>query len=132
MQYIDKVAWIQIQDRKVLGALSQGKTTYYFPGGKREGNESDSACLIREIKEELSVDLLPETIRFMGVFEAPADGRSPEILVRMRCYFADYSGTLHPASEIDSYQWLSYADKLKTSAVVQLIIDDLQRLDLMD
>lgn len=59
---IDKVAWIYVVDGKVLGARSAGKDTYYFPGGKRESGESDAETLIREVEEELSVQILPETI----------------------------------------------------------------------
>ena len=37
--YIDKLAFIQIKDRKVLETLSRGKDKWYTPGGKREGEE---------------------------------------------------------------------------------------------
>ncbi|WP_286767295.1 MULTISPECIES: NUDIX domain-containing protein [Sphingobacterium] len=54
---IDKVALINIKDRKILSTRSKTKTKFYFPGGKRENNESDITCLKREILEELSVHI---------------------------------------------------------------------------
>ena len=52
MQVIDKIAYIYMQDKKILSSLSKGKDTYYIPGGKREGNETDEETLIREVKED--------------------------------------------------------------------------------
>ena len=39
---------------------------FYIPGGKREGAESDLQTLLREIREELAVTLIPETVRPAG------------------------------------------------------------------
>jgi len=39
--FIDKLAWIYIKDKKILSTRSQSKDTYYIPGGKREGEETD-------------------------------------------------------------------------------------------
>ena len=36
--WIDKVAYIKLQEGKILSSKSKGKTKYYIPGGKREGN----------------------------------------------------------------------------------------------
>lgn len=63
---IDKLAWVHLRDQKILCARSKGNDTYYFPGGKREAGESDHAALLREIKEELNVDLHPETLTYLG------------------------------------------------------------------
>tara|TARA_B110000091_G_C13636844_1_gene399494 strand:- start:354 stop:515 length:162 start_codon:yes stop_codon:yes gene_type:complete len=46
---IDKIAFIEIQEGKILSTKSKGKTKYYIPGGKRESGESDEQTLIREI-----------------------------------------------------------------------------------
>jgi 8-oxo-dGTP pyrophosphatase MutT (NUDIX family) len=62
--FIDKLAYIEIKDRKLLVTLSQGKDTWYIPGGKRNGNETDLEALAREVKEELSVNLKPNTDRY--------------------------------------------------------------------
>ncbi|MCX4024626.1 NUDIX domain-containing protein [Spartinivicinus marinus] len=65
MKAIDKLAWIFIKDKKILGARSKGKDTYYIPGGEREEGEMDQAVLIREIKEELPNELKPETLEYI-------------------------------------------------------------------
>ena len=74
MKIIDKVALLYVKDGKILSTRSKGKDKYYLPGGKREGNETDLETLAREVKEELSVDVVEATARFYGTFEAQAHG----------------------------------------------------------
>lgn len=131
-EVIDKIAWIYLVDGKVLGARSKGKDTYYFPGGKREADESDADTLVREIEEELSVHIIPETIAEFGSFEAPAHGKAEGVLVRMTCLTADFTGELSPASEIEELAWLTYADRTRVSAVSEIIFDQLKSMDLLD
>ena len=128
---IDKLAWIQITDGKVLCARSIGKNTFYMPGGKREPGESDQQALVREIREELSVELLPESMHYLGTFEAQADGKKKGILVQMTCYTAEYQGVIEPASEIEEAAWLSNADKERCSLVAKHIFDWLYRRGLL-
>lgn len=132
MKLIDKVALIYLKDRKVLMTLSKGKDTYYLPGGKREGSEKDEETLIREIGEELCVRILPETIKSYGVFEAQAHGKAEGILVRMTCYTAEFEGEARPANEIAEVCWFSHEDKERSSAVDQIIFDDLKEKGLLD
>ncbi|UQZ36653.1 DNA mismatch repair protein MutT [Paenibacillus sp. PK3_47] len=128
---IDKIAWIHIVDGKVLGARSKGKDTYYFPGGKRESGETDAETLIREIQEELSVQINPETITEFGTFEAEAHGKAEGVRVKMTCLFADYTGELSPASEIEELAWLTYEDRERVSAVSRIIFDHLREKKLI-
>ena len=128
---IDKLAWVHLRDQKILCARSKSNDTYYFPGGKREAGESDEAALLREIKEELNVDLRPKTLVYLGQFEAQAHGKPPGVLVRMTCYTADYDGVLTPTSEIAEIAWLGYADKAHTSVVAHQIFDWLQERALL-
>lgn len=107
---IDKVAWIFIQDQKILSARSKGKKTFYLPGGKREEGETDEACLIREIKEELSVDILPDSISLLGVFTDQAHGKAEGVEVKMTCYKANYRGELAVSQEIEEMRWLGMKD----------------------
>ena len=75
MTFIDKLALILIRNRKQLVARSKGKQIYFTPGGKREAGETDIQALVRECKEELTVDLIPRTIQSYGVFQAQAYGK---------------------------------------------------------
>lgn len=120
---VDKVAWIHIVDKKILSTRSKGKDVYYIPGGKRENNESDQECLIREIKEELSVNLIPNSIEYVGQFEAQAHGKAQGIVVKMTCYSASYEGEISPDSEIAEVVWFTHSDKSKSSPVDQIIFD---------
>ncbi len=129
---IDKLAFIEIKDRKVLETLSKGKDTWYIPGGKRESGESDEQALIREMKEELSVDLLPETITLYGVFETQAHGKPDGTMVRMTCYTGKYTGTLTPSAEVGKMDYFDYSQKHLTSPVDHLIFDDLYGKGLID
>ena len=130
--YIDKLAYIYLQDKSVLTTLSYGKDVWYIPGGKREGDESDHAALIREVKEELSVDLKPETIKPFGVFEAQAHGKPAGTIVRMTCYTADFDGELKPTSEVEKISFFVHAQKEMSSPVDNLIFDDLYARGLID
>ena len=129
---IDKLAWICIKDRKVLGTVSKGKDKFYIPGGKRENYENDIEALIREIKEELTVDLDIPTIRYYGAFKAQADGKPEGTLVKTSCYMSDYNGEIKPDSEIDRILWMTSKDMNGASTVVQQILNDLIERDLID
>jgi 8-oxo-dGTP diphosphatase len=123
---IDKVAWVRLEDGRILSTRSRGKNAYYLPGGKREAGESDAQTLLREIEEELTVAILSETVTHLGTYEAQAHGHPDGVMVRMTCSTGDYRGTLAPSSEIEEVVWLSYADRDKVSTVDQLIFDDLK------
>jgi 8-oxo-dGTP diphosphatase len=115
---IDTVAWVRLENGRILCGRPRGKDVFFIPGGKREGTETDLQTLLREIAEELTVALLPDTVRHVGTYEADQ--------VRMSCYTADYQGTLEASSEIDELAWFSYADRPRVPPVDQLLFDDLQ------
>ncbi|GAA5092910.1 NUDIX hydrolase [Nocardia iowensis] len=121
---IDTVAWVRIEGGRILCARPRGKDVFYIPGGKREGAETDLQTLVREIEEELTVALRPETVAHVGTYQAvhePTIG----LVVRMSCYTADYHGTLAASSEIEEMAWFSYADRALVPPVDQLLFDDL-------
>lgn len=131
MKLIDKIAWLHLHNGEILSTRSRGKDRYYLPGGKREAGETDEQTLLREIKEELTVDLDPASIAYLGTFTAPAHGHPDDVLVQMTCYQASYTGQLRPAAEIEEVLWLTYGHRPQVSAVDQLIFDWLRDRQLL-
>lgn len=127
MKEIDKIALLYLKDGKLLSTLSKGKDTYYLPGGKREAGETDEETLVRECREELSIDINKDTIKYYGTFSAQAHGKAEGVLVKMTCYMADFDGELKANSEIQEIRWLKYSDLDKISPVDKLIFEDLHK-----
>ena len=125
MKEIDKIALLYIKDGQILSTLSKGKDTYYLPGGKRELNETDEQTLIRECKEELTIDIKEDTIKYYGTFKAQAHGKAEGIIVKMTCYTAKFIGEIKPSSEIQEIRWLNYDNIDIISPVDKLIFKDL-------
>ncbi|MFJ2018338.1 NUDIX hydrolase [Streptomyces nodosus] len=123
---IDTVAWVRVENGRILCARPRGKDVFYIPGGKREGAESDLETLLREIKEELTVVLDPDSALHVGTYEAGAPDLPGGTMVRMSCYTADYQGSLAVSSEIEEMAWFSYADRPLVPPVDQLLFDDLK------
>jgi 8-oxo-dGTP pyrophosphatase MutT (NUDIX family) len=130
--FVDKIAFLHIKERKVLVALSKGSDVWYLPGGHREPGETDAETLIREVKEELAVDIIPDTAAYFDTYEAQAHGKPEGKMARITCYTALYRGELEASSEIAAIAFLSYDQREQTSAPTQLLFDDLKSRDLVD
>jgi 8-oxo-dGTP pyrophosphatase MutT (NUDIX family) len=96
--------------------------------------ERDRETLIREVKEELSVDIKKQTIKKLGQFEAQAHGEPLGVKVIMHCYLAEYDGDLKEGSEVEEISWLSYEDvnSEKTSPVDKLVLSYLRDEGMID
>eukprot|EP00568_Trieres_chinensis_P001564 CAMPEP_0183298190 /NCGR_PEP_ID=MMETSP0160_2-20130417/5290_1 /TAXON_ID=2839 ORGANISM="Odontella Sinensis, Strain Grunow 1884" /NCGR_SAMPLE_ID=MMETSP0160_2 /ASSEMBLY_ACC=CAM_ASM_000250 /LENGTH=177 /DNA_ID=CAMNT_0025460171 /DNA_START=23 /DNA_END=556 /DNA_ORIENTATION=+ len=131
--YIDKLALVLIRSRSQLVARTRGKSVLFTPGGKREPGESDADALRREIREELSVELRPNTIRPYGVFEAQAFGKPEGTAVRLTCYSAECEGTPVPSAEVEELKWIrSDFSRELLSVTGVMLLDDLKAKDLID
>lgn len=123
---IDKLAWVFIQDGKLLMVRSKGKERFYLPGGKREEGETDEQALLREIKEEISVDLVPDSLKYVETFTGQADGKAEGISVQLTCYVADYTGELSPDAEIEELKFVDVNDREVCSSVALVALDWLE------
>jgi 8-oxo-dGTP diphosphatase len=126
MMIIDKLAWIHRINNKLLLVRSHNKSHFYLPGGKRDLGESDHQALMREISEELSVDLIQSTIEPIGVFLGPADGKNDGTQVQLTCFSAHYKGELNPSSEIAELGWFSYDAMEKVSEAAKQVMHALK------
>lgn len=145
--YIDKLALILIsKDKRQLVARSKGKSVFYTPGGKREGNENDAEALLRECQEELAVHLIQcvgtptASIEQYGTFEAQAYGKPEGTMVRMSCYRVrpseaerELEGLVRPSSEIEELAWIdSTFDRDRLTVTGVMILDDLKEKGLIN
>lgn len=129
---IDKLAWLTYSNRRVLGVRSKGKALHYLPGGKREPGETDREALLREVREELSVEVDGEALKPVGVFVGLADGKSDGTRVRLTCYEAPYRGRLEAAAEIEALDWFGLGDAPRCSEAMRLVLERLQELGRID
>ncbi|MFT6927129.1 MAG: 8-oxo-dGTP diphosphatase [Psychromonas sp.] len=128
---IDKLAWLYIRDGKLLSARSKNKELFYIPGGKREQGESDLQALTREVKEEISVELIPASIKYAGTFKAQADGKNSDTMVKLSCYFADFQGDLCADAETQEIDFISYQNKSLCSLASIKVMDWLKSQNLI-
>ena len=124
---VDALAWVRVERRRLLAVRSAGKSAFYLPGGELEPGESDLDALLREVKEELTVSLLPDTLVRQGEYRAAAHDYPAGTTVDMVCYTADFEGDLRAASEIEEVAWLGREDIERCAPAVRLVIEDLSR-----
>ncbi|PKV75555.1 (deoxy)nucleoside triphosphate pyrophosphohydrolase [Pontibacter ramchanderi] len=71
-----------------------------FPGGKVEEGETEEACLVREIQEELNLNITP-TKRLTPVVQTYGD-KTIELIP----FLCQYNGGTISLAEHRSYQWV--------------------------
>jgi len=67
--FVSAVAMIDVDSRILISNRKNRKqlSNYWeFPGGKIENNETPDACLIRELKEEINIDVSKSCIAPIG------------------------------------------------------------------
>lgn len=131
MNKILKIAWIHIEDRRVLMLRSRGKDIFYFPGGKPEGKESDVQALDRELKEELGIELQLGTVRHVGIFSAPAHGQKKPTELFCACYSGECTGKPSPHGEIEELRYFSYYERDLLTPVGKLVFEYLHEEELI-
>lgn len=98
-----------IMDGKGRLLLVRKRNTAYFmqPGGKIEPGEDVKSALIRELREELNLELTPEKLTPLGEFTDIAANEPGHLL--HACIFSTERCTqeVRPAAEIEEILWLS-------------------------
>lgn len=107
MKCIEVVAGI-IRDRGKVFATQRGygdfKDGWEFPGGKVEPGETPQQALVRELREELSVDVT------VGDFLCTVEYDYPAFHLTMHCFFCSVVGGKLTLLEHEAARWLSEAD----------------------
>ena len=101
-----RVAAAVIQKDNRIFATARGygefKGGWEFPGGKIEENETPQEALIREIKEELDVDIE------VGQLISTVEYDYPEFHLSMDCFWCRIIGGEITLNEAQEARWLTY------------------------
>lgn len=103
MKTIEVVAAIIIKDNKYLvtkRGSGEFKGLFEFPGGKIEQNESCKDALIREIKEELELDIL------VNDYLCTINYSYPNFNLIMHTYFSTIINGDITLNEHEAYLWV--------------------------
>jgi len=107
MDDIYKSAGIIIQDHKLLFTRAEGMEFFIDPGGKIEKGETAEQALIRELKEELSIDAAESDLEFFGEYVAEAANHKGKT-VHMKAFIVKkWQGEIKPSAEIEELRWLT-------------------------
>ena len=126
------VAGVIIKDKKVLMCRSRGNEHYYCPGGKLEAGESYEQAMIRECKEEIDIDLIPDSIQKFSRFEADAYGFKEPRIVIMNCYQFDFTGEIKACGEINDIIWCSSKDAERLAPAGKVLLAELKEKALIE
>ena len=98
---IYKASGIIVRDRKVLATRSKGKSFFVQPGGKLEGDESEVEAVIRELSEEMGIQVREDDLEKLGDYYAEAAGQAGARLKLAAWIVNDFEGEPSPHSEVE-------------------------------
>jgi mutator protein MutT len=95
-----------IQNKKVLVERSKGKNFFIPPGGRLERGETPKQSLIRELKEELQIEVSEsDLIEFESYFKKA--GGQEDYDVKMDLFIVkNWNGEIKSDSEVEEILWI--------------------------
>lgn len=109
---------------KILVVKSRENKKFYLAGGKIEKNESPIQALIREIKEELDVDIIEDSIKYLKTIISDAYPQTNK-KVKLVCYSANWIGEVSPQAEISEVSYIDVSEKNMFAPAVNQLLDEL-------
>lgn len=108
----DMTAALIIENKKILLVHNTKHNDLRIepPGGKREDNEGLEECVVREVKEELGIEIKPVTL--FGIYET----NSPEGDFKVYMYISKIKSgkpSLMEPDKISKFGWYSFEDMRK-------------------
>ena len=78
---------IIIKDNKIAMVYSKKYNYYQFPGGGIESNETKEDALIREVKEEVGLEVIKDSIKEYGIVIRKENGKIEDIFIQENYYY---------------------------------------------
>ena len=120
LNMIKTAALVCVQDNKILLVRVRDNTIWYFPGGKIDLGESADEAVLREVKEELDIELSKGDMSYLG--ETVTDNHDRTDIVSIQCFAADIDQEIEPCAEISAIKWFDLDDKeFMSPGVVEVI-----------
>ena len=106
-EVIHKAAGIIIKDKQLLFTRAEDMDFFIDPGGKIEDGETAEQALIRELKEELLINVAEDDLEYFGEYSAEAANHRGKD-VHMKVFIVKkWRGTITPSAEIEELKWLT-------------------------
>lgn len=96
------------EDGAVLTVRKRGTTSWMLPGGKPEAGETAAECAVREVLEELGVEVGLAALERMGDFETRAANEAGFAL-HASVFRSRRAIAPEPRSEIEAVRWIDPA-----------------------
>jgi ADP-ribose pyrophosphatase YjhB (NUDIX family) len=130
-----KITWVGlliIKNRKVLMVREFGQDFYSLPGGGLEKGETKEQSLLREIKEELNVDVADH--RIYRKYNLP--GRLEKTMMEFIIYTGKVKGKIQCTKHIQEIKWIDSRFALKDLKVGNVtsmkLFPELKKKNLID
>lgn len=132
---IHKAAGIIISDRKLLFTRAKDMEFFIDPGGKIEEGETAKQALVRELNEELSIDVDEADLEFFGEYTAEAANHKDKTVHMKAFVVKKWRGKIKPCAEVEELRWLTHEvpDDIKVGSIFGgKVLPRLHELELVD
>ncbi len=108
---------------KIAMVYSEKHDYYTFPGGGIDEGESHTDALIREVREELGLEVIPETIKEYGLVLRKEKGFFEDLFIQENFFYLCKAGETVVPQKLEDYEqeeeftlrWVSSGEAIETN-----------------
>jgi 8-oxo-dGTP pyrophosphatase MutT (NUDIX family) len=128
---VTAATWACLRHRRLLVVRPHGQDAFFLPGGMPEPGETLQQTTVREVAEEVGIELRPDDLTLFAQIVTAAHGR-PGTDVRLVCFLAPSDAVPAAIGEIAEVEWITAADAGRCAAAIRQVITRLVEAGLMD